>query len=51
MKLLYRYLQKLGDAFMHYVCLRLRFRSLVLQGSLPKKEELPCAESCCPSES
>lgn len=36
---------------MHYVCLRLRFRSLVLQGSLPEKEGTAvCMEPCCPAK-
>ena len=40
----------LGDALMHYVCMRLRFRSSVLNDSPPKQEAVICEPECCPAE-
>ncbi|MEX0963103.1 MAG: hypothetical protein WDZ52_03540 [Pseudohongiellaceae bacterium] len=38
------------DALMHYVCLRLRFRSHVLNDK-PYQDELAlCTEDCCPAK-
>ena len=39
-----------ADMLMHYVCMRLRFRSSVLKDSLPEQEAEICLETCCPAK-
>lgn len=50
MKNLRRIRRTVADAFMHYVCMRLQFRSHILGGSFPLKKAEPCIENCCPAK-
>lgn len=50
MKILNDTTQKLSEAFMHYVCMRLNFRSTVLKDGLPLNRANLCLENCCPAK-
>ena len=50
MKIFTNITRTLADALMHYVCIRLKFRSSVLNDSAPVEEAAVCEESCCPTE-
>ena len=50
MKLLNDTVQLLTDALMHYVCIRLQFRSTVLGDSLGQNNTELCLENCCPAK-
>lgn len=48
MKFLTKTARLLREAFMHYVCMRLKFRSSVVRASLSQQMTDICLESCCP---
>jgi len=50
MKILSDTTQKLGATFMHYVCIRSKFRSTVLKDSLLQQNVELCTVNCCPSK-
>ena len=50
MKFINNTTQKLSETFMHYVCIRSKFRSTVLKDSLPPQNAELCTASCCPSK-
>lgn len=41
----------LGDVLMHYVCMRLQFRSSVLKDSPPEEKAEVCQPDCRPAKS
>ncbi|MBT5719415.1 MAG: hypothetical protein HN872_13995 [Gammaproteobacteria bacterium] len=50
MKFLSETKQKIAEAFMHYLCLRLNFRNSVWRDGLPLKANELCMQDCCPAK-
>ena len=50
MKFLSETKQKIAEAFMHYLCLRLNFRNSVWRDGLPLKANELCMQECCPAK-
>ncbi len=50
MKIIESMKRVLGDALMHYICMRLRFRSSVLNDSPRQQETVVCEPECCPAK-